>query len=100
MNELMAAITTKFKTTNDLNTALSGRMYPHEARQGVSFPYAVYYVVSSFTDYTFSDEQEDVSIQFSLFSEDDSVGPIGILYNKLTALFDDQRLTVSGYTVL
>lgn len=100
MNGLFAAITTKFKTTNDLNTALSGRMYPFEAKQGTDFPYGVYYLVSDFTDLNFSDEQEHAAIQFSLFSEEASIGEIGELYTKLTALFDDEILTVSGYTML
>ncbi len=100
MNALFKAITTKFKTTNDLNTALGGRMYPHEAVQGATFPYGVYFMISDFSDRDFTDEHEHISVQFSVFSEDDSVGPVGILRDKLTALFDDVSLTVTGYTSL
>ena len=100
MKNLMKAITTQFKTTNSLNTALSGRMYPHEALQGVSFPYGVYYLISHEYDENFTDIYEYANIQFSLFSDKDSVDEIVTLYGYLTALFDDAILSVTGYTML
>jgi len=100
MNEIMSAIYTRFNTTNNLKTALNGQMYPHEALQSASFPYGVYMVVSNEFDEDFGDTHEYVSIQFSLFSEKESAAEINTLYGHLKTLFDDQILTVSGYTML
>jgi hypothetical protein len=100
MNALMAAITAKFKTTNSLNTALGGRMYPFQAPQEPTFPYGIYFIVSGDPDRNFSDKHEYINVQFSLFSEEDSVEQVGTLYDKTIALFDDVLLTVTGYTML
>ena len=97
MNELFAAITTRFKTVNDLNTSLSGQMFPHEAEQNATFPYGVYYLISDINDFNFTDDHEIVSIQFSLFSDDHSPTQVFTLFSQLKALFDDVKLTVAGY---
>lgn len=100
MKELAAAITTHFNVTNSLKTALGGQMYPFEAKQDAAFPYGVYYIIDEQTDYDFSDERQDIYVQFSLFSEDSSPGEAFTLGGYLKTLFDDADLTVSGWTCL
>lgn len=97
MKELFAAIYTQFNATNDLKTALGGRMYPYEAPQNVTFPYCVYSMVSDMHEQDFSDDHEYIDVQFSLFSEENSLEQVGTLYGYLKELFDNQTLTVSGY---
>jgi hypothetical protein len=100
MKALLTAITTHFNTTNSLKTALSGQMYPHGAKQGASYPYGAYFIISEFVDQDFSDEHESVNVQFSIFSDEESANEILNLYEYLKALFDNQKLSVSGYTTL
>jgi hypothetical protein len=100
MKAIYKAIYSRFNTTNDLKTALSGRMYPHGATQNVDFPYCAYYAISEFMDQDFTDERETVNVQFSLFSEEESLEEITTLYEYLKALYDDQILSVDGYTML
>jgi hypothetical protein len=96
MKELAAAISAHFNATNALKTALGGQLYPHEASQNATFPYGVYYLISSFTDYDFSDEHENIQVQFSLFSDNHSPGESFTNAGLLKTLFDDAALSVTG----
>lgn len=98
MTPVITGIYTLFSTTNDFNTAISGRLYHAEAPQNATFPYCVVSVISSEHDWTFSDTFEDVLIQFSIFTNESSAANIGTYWSKLIALFDSASLTVSGYS--
>lgn len=85
---------------NDFYTAIGGRLYLGEAKEGATFPYCVYFSPSGAPDYWFDNNVfENFDIQFSLFS--DAVSPVEVNtnYGYLTDLFDDAAITVSGYTV-
>lgn len=105
MKEIAQGIYGKFtETTGGLHNALylglDGRLYHTQADQTTVFPFAVFTFISQGTEYTFTDEFENLVVQFSLFSLQKSSLEIEILRAKLTALYDWSSLTVSGYTHL
>lgn len=101
MKELTAAIYSHFITgSNDLKTALSSQLYPHEAAESATFPYGVYYFVTSDNDLFFSDEHELPIIQFTLFSEADGSDEVQTAAGYLEALFDNAALSVSGWSTI
>jgi len=100
MKELFAAIFAKFNTVNDFKTAIGGRFYPYEAPQAPVFPYAVYSLVSDDPDFDFSDDHEEINVQFSIYSEESSVSQILDLFHKLKALFDNAKLSVTGWSLI
>lgn len=99
MKTLFQAIASKF-AGSALSTALGGRLYNTVAPQGAAFPYAVFLLVAGTPDWTFTEAQEESLIQFSLFDKSEGVGPVCDAYELLTALFDDCKLSVTGWTHL
>lgn len=97
MKALSTGIFTKF-TGSALSTALGGRMYKQRAPENTTYPYCVYYIIVSTPDNTFTENLEDVLVQFSLFSSASSSDEIGTLLDTLTALYDDCTLTITGAT--
>jgi hypothetical protein len=97
MKELFTALYTK-STGSTLSTALGGRLYNTIAPQGQPMPFCVFSMVSGVHDWTFTEDMEDVVIQFSLFESSQSPGTICDNYNKLIALYDNCALSVSSYT--
>jgi len=79
-------------------TAIGGRFYKGRAPEGAAYPYAVYLLVSDVSDPTFTEQLEDVVIQFSLFSNASSSGEIEDIFKNLKALYDDCALTIVGST--
>jgi len=100
MKELSAAITVLFQTSNTLKTALSSQLFPHEAKQGVAFPYGIFYMIDDQTEYDFSDEHEYIQVQFSLFSEKNAPDEAYTLGGYLKTLFDGAVMSVSGYRLI
>ncbi|HQN18884.1 MAG TPA: hypothetical protein PKV86_07090 [Syntrophobacteraceae bacterium] len=99
MKTLFQAIMGRF-AGSALSTALGGRLYNSVAAQTATPPFGVFMLVAGTPDWTFTEAQEDVLIQFSLFDSNASVGPICDAYELLTALFDDCKLSVTGWTHL
>ena len=102
MTPLITGIYSKFVAApaNSLYTALSGRLYHAQAPQGATFPYGVVFTVSHEHDWTFTHTFEDVTVQFSLFTNESSASNIGTLWTYLTALYDDASITITGYSHL
>lgn len=99
MNNLLTAIMTK-TTGSALATAVGSRIYLDQAPEKAAFPYVVFFIVSAVPDDTFSEDMDDVYMQFSLFSSSKGATEITGLYNNLTALFDDCTFTLTGGTLL
>ena len=99
MNSLFTAIFSHFSATTDsgLYSDLSGRMYLNFAPQGVTFPYCVYSSVVDIDELDFSDEREDFTIQFDIFTENNSAIEAGQLLESLKTMFDDCSLNVTGW---
>lgn len=100
MKELFVGIWSRFNATNTFKTAIGGRMYPHEAPQTPTFPYAVYSLISDNPEFDFSDDHVAVQVQFSVYSEQSSPSQSFDLFDLLKTLFDDAKPTVTGWTVL
>lgn len=82
------------------NTAVGSRFYESQAPDETAYPYAVYFVVSSVPDNTFSEKIEDTLVQFSLYSSAPSSGEVKDICAALRSLYDDCALTISGSELL
>ena len=100
MKNLTTAIYTRF-TGSALSTSVGGRLYKGRAPQGVVWPYVVYFVVSDVPFKTFTEDYEDVLLQFSLFSNTpESTTQVEQMFSDLKTLYDEAILTVTGYTMV
>ena len=99
MNELYTAIYNKFSnaTTHGAYTNVGGRFYLNHAPQGATLPFIVYWSVSDIADMDFGEEQEDFTIQFDIFSQNNSATEAGTILGNLKSLFDNCSLTVTGW---
>lgn len=102
MNELFTAIYTYF--TSDVlapfYVGIGGRLYLKKAPQEATFPYCVYFMVTDDEDDDFTDNREDIEIQFNIFSENNSSLEAGQLLGSLKTMFDDSNFDVSGWNLL
>lgn len=80
--------------------AIGGRLYDTEAPQGAEFPYAVYSIVSDTDIDTFTENMNQVYIQFSLFSGLSSSGEVKDIDSYLTAVLKDKVFAVDEATVV
>lgn len=101
MNNLLTAIMTKITTgPSALDSDVAGRVFLDQAPQGVEFPYIVFSIVSDVPEKTYSEDFENVMIQFSLFSISESVSEIADMYADLKTLFDECSLTITSSTLV
>jgi len=98
MQALLTGIYSRYNTVNDFNTACTGGLHLEEAPQGTSIPYATFSLITARPDYYFSGLHEIATIQFDIYAASNVSRQD--LYTKLTALFDNCRPTVAGYTSL
>lgn len=96
MEALLTGIYNVWLTTNAFRTACTGGLHFEQAPQGTSLPYATYQIVTGRPEYHFSETHEIANVQFDIYSATNASRQD--LYTKLTALFDDVRPTVTGYT--
>jgi len=99
MNSLFKGIYDHFSatTTTGFYNDVSGRMYLNKAEQESEFPYCVYFLVSDIDELDFSDEREDLTIQFNIFSQNNSAVEAGNLLESLKTMFDNCNLNVAGW---
>ena len=101
MKDLFTAIHTEFTSGSSFYNGTSGQLYLEEAPTTAEMPYAVYNMVNTNHDWTWTSDFEDTVFDFNLFS--DSTGgatEITELYEKLKEQFDDCSLTVTGHSHL
>jgi len=103
MDDLFSAIYTEFSSVplSSFHSGTSGQLYLEEAESTAEMPYAVYNMVNSNHDWTWSSDFEETVFDFNLFS--DSTGgatEITALYEKMKDQFDECNLTVTGYESL
>jgi len=65
MNNLLSAIMTKL-SGSALYNDVGGRIFLDEAPEGTEFPYVVFFIVSDVPEKTFTEDFENIIIQFSL----------------------------------
>ena len=102
MNSLFTAIYDHFKAIpySGLYANIGGRLYLNVSPQGATFPHCVYFIVSDYDALDYSDETEEISIQFNIFSEKNSAAEAGNLLEDLKSMFDGCDISVSGWHVL
>lgn len=99
MNSLFQAIWNKFSatTTTGFYNDISGRLRHNVAGQSDPFPYCVYFSVSDDDELDFSEEREDILMQFNIFTQNNSASQAGTLLESLKTMFDNCSLTVTGW---
>ena len=95
MDELLTAIMTKFNGSA-FASDVEGRIFIDQAPANTDFPYCVMSIVSDVPEKTWTEDMEDVILQFSLFSISTSLTEITTMYKDLKALFSQ---TVGGRTI-
>jgi hypothetical protein len=103
MKVLFDAIYAKFtaiqgEARNSFYTDMGGRMYFMRAVQDAVFPYCVYRMVSNMYEYQFSEDFENITLQFSIFSIDESAVNVEKYFTDLKTLYDWCTLSITGYT--
>lgn len=97
MKALFTALVNKISGTA-FSTGIGGRFYLGKAPQSAVMPYCVFQTVSGVPDNTFTEDLQNRVVQFTLYDNDPSSAS-GILddYANLRTVFDDCKLTVTGY---
>jgi len=96
MQALFTGLYNKYNGDTDLKAIITG-FYFTEAPQDAVMPYVVYHKISGVPDYTFTEDMENVIIQFNIFDDHSSSTTVNDIYAKLTTLFDWCSLTVAGW---
>lgn len=98
MKALWEALYTKFAADTNFRDAVSSQFYPGFADQErASCPYAVYYQITDLADWTFSEDIEVITMQISVYDDQNSPTRIKTIEGYLYALFDDATLSVADY---
>jgi hypothetical protein len=110
INAVSTGITDLFLADADLLAALGGaganvltqqRLYNTKAPQNVTSPYTVFQYIAGSPDPTFTSDGEIMTWQFSIFHQSDDPldsTTIDDVFKKLCAAYDDETLTITGYT--
>lgn len=81
-------------------TAIGNRLFKGQAPDGTEYPYSVYQLVTNSPERTFTEDFENTTIQFSLFSTASGTTEIENMFSALKALYDEQPLTITGSTLV
>jgi hypothetical protein len=95
MTDLFAAIMTRY-TNVALSSLLTG-LWNTQAPQDAVFPYGVFQLISDVPDWTFSENLENILLQFNLFSDTSDPVEICNLFELLKTAFDFLDLTIANY---
>jgi len=99
MKNLTTAIYSKL-SGSALAAHVSNQLFKGRAPDATEYPYIVYMVVTDVPEKTFSEDFENVIVQFSLFSAASGTTELEDMYTDLKTLYDDQELTVVGSTMI
>lgn len=106
MKNFFTALMTYFNAApggvhNDLWNDLGGRLFNTRAPEGAVMPYCVFMLVSAVPEFTFTEEETSIILQFSIFSatQDDDT-EVQNAMTHLKALFDNCLLSVTGQALL
>lgn len=106
MKNLTTAFYTRFTATvegvhNSFWTAIGGRMYEEGGiPASPEFPYAVYSIVTSIKDRTFTSVHKETLLQLSIFSKASGTTEIKNAYAYASALYDECTFTITSNTLV
>ena len=99
MNNLIDAIKAKYASST-LSDDVGGRIDLDES-EDMTLPRIVWFVVTGRHDKNFTEDFNDVLIQFSIFvAKTAGIAAMTTIYNDLHALFDECALTITGSTLV
>ncbi len=96
MKSLSTAIFGLMTSSTALYADIGGRMFKGIAPEGSVFPYIVFSIISDVPEKTFTEDFEDILIQFSLFSSASSSGEIEDMFAHLKELYDECAMTITA----
>ena len=97
MQNILTGIYAAYDADTDLEAALPGGMHFELAPQGTAMTYATYQVVTGRPDYQLAGELYEVAwFQFDIYAATNALRQTA--YDKLTAVYDDARISATGYT--
>jgi len=100
MKTLFQAIYARYKATALGSSALTD-LYQTTAPSKAVFPYGTFDLITDTPDWTFTEDEEDCLVQFSLFSDIKSDSTqVCALFELLKTAFDKFDLVVSGYEII
>jgi hypothetical protein len=103
MKNTITGLMTLFNSGGTFYNDVGGRLYYSIAPAGTTLadgPYSVFFVVSNVDEDTFTEAQNSIYLQFSLYSGLSSPAEILDMETHLTAMLKDKIFTVSGATVV
>ena len=99
MQNILTGIYAAYSGDTALKAAITGGLYLEQAPQGAALPYATYFTVAGRPDYWLGALMyEMLTAQFDIYADTDAERQTA--YTALTALYDDLRPTVTGYTAV
>ena len=104
MKELAKGIV-NYVASDPLNAAIT-KIYNTEAPSAAVFPYVVFTLINSNTDFTFTEKFEEYLIQFNIYSEDKSSIEVCDIFNlligdeNLGTGFDHAEFDVDNHTMI
>jgi hypothetical protein len=85
---------------NSFYLGVGGRLYYDKAPQDVSFPYAVWGIITDTDSINFSSDKNEFVIQFDIFSDTATSEEIGNLQVYLKSLYHKSSPSITGYRVV
>jgi hypothetical protein len=100
VQNILTGIYTSYNSDATLKAALPGGLHFEMAPQGTSMTYAVFNGITSRSEYMFSGEgeYEYVTIQIDVFADTNAKRTAASA--AIDTLYQDAKLTISGYTTL
>ena len=99
MEAIITGIYAKYSAANAFKTACTGGLHYELAPQGTSLPFATFQYITGHPEYVFGlDVIEYAVIQFDIYAATNAIRQD--LKTKLKALYDNVKLTVTGYTAM
>ena len=89
-----------YKKFNDditgLKTSVTG-LYLDRELKGTAYPYIVYHKISGRPDWTFTEDMENILLQFNIFDDHSSSTTVNDIFKKFKAVYDWCSLDIVGW---
>ena len=97
MQSILTGIYGEYSANAALKAAMPGKLHFEMAPQGTAMTYATFNVISARPEYMLAGERDEVVlVQFDIFSGTNAMRQTA--YDALLAVYDDSRISATGYT--